>query len=71
MKQRMRQVGIIILALLLAMLFGMLVTRASADGPVIWKQFCPMHYEVRQVKDGTGVTVLCVRMAEVDDAGAD
>lgn len=68
MKRRLQQVALIVLALLLSMLLGILVTRASADGPVIWKQYCPMHYEVRQLKDGTGVTVLCIRMAEVDDA---
>lgn len=65
MKERIRMAVVIVAALLLAMLAGILVTRASADGPVLWKQYCPAHYEVRQVKDGLATHVLCVRMAEV------
>lgn len=37
---------------------------AAADGPVLWKQHCPRHYEFQFVTDKEGVTVLCVRMAE-------
>lgn len=65
MTTRLRTVGIVLAALLLAMLLGIMVTRAGAEGPVIWKQFCPRWYEVRQIPaPGGGVHVLCVRMAE-------
>lgn len=64
MKTKLKMVAVIVGCLLLAMLLGIMVTRVSADGPVMWKQFCPAHHEIRQVKDGPGVTVLCVRMAE-------
>jgi len=61
----LQTVGIILVALLLAMLLGMLVTVANADGPVIWKQLCPAHHEIRLVPDKAGGQhVLCVRMAE-------
>lgn len=34
-------------------------------GPVIWKQYCPRWYELRQLPaPGGGVHVLCVRMAD-------
>ncbi len=40
--------------------------RQPADGPVIWKQHCPAHYDVVQevAADWGGVHVLCVRAAE-------
>lgn len=65
MKTKIKMATVIIGCLLLAVLLGIMVTRASADGPVIWKQFCPAHYEIQQIKDGPGVTVLCVRAAQV------
>lgn len=65
MKDKIRMGVIIIAALLLAMLAGILVTRASADGPVLWKQYCPKHYEIRLQPDKAGTHVLCVRLAEV------
>lgn len=65
-KESVRMALIVAAALLLAVLGGILVTHA--DGPVIWKEQCPAHYEVRfqtAVSDpGGGVHVLCVRMAE-------
>ena len=64
-KARLQMVVVIVLALLLSMLLGIMVTRASADGPVMWKQFCPTAYaDIELVKDGDGTTVLCVRAAE-------
>ena len=36
---------------------------AAADGPVLWKQHCPRHYEFQFVPDKDGVTVLCIRAA--------
>ena len=68
MKSILRETGIWFVALLLAVMFGILVTRVSADGPVLWKQGCPAHYEVRQEPDKAGgVTVLCVRWAEATE----
>lgn len=65
MKKRLQMVGIVLAALLLAMLLGIMVTRASADGPVIWKAFCPRHHDLQYVPEkGGGVNVLCVRAAE-------
>lgn len=63
-KAILRMALVIVVALLLAALAGVLVTRA--EGPVIWKAHCPMHHEVQFVKDADwgGVHVLCVRMAE-------
>lgn len=66
MKTKLTMVLIIVVALLLAMLAGILVTRASADGPVLWKRLCPAHYEVVQIKEGLGTHVVCVRSAEVE-----
>ena len=67
-KARLQMVVVIVAALLLAMLLGIMVTRASADSPVMWKQFCPTaHADIELVKDGDGTTVLCVRAAERRD----
>jgi acyl-homoserine lactone acylase PvdQ len=66
MKAKLRTVGIVLAALLLAMLLGILVTTADADGPQLWQEKCPtQHYEVRieQVERGVRI-VSCVRMAE-------
>ena len=62
MTERLRTVGIVLAALLLAMLLGIMVTRASANGPIIWKQHCPRWHDVQLVPDadGDGVHVLCV-----------
>ena len=63
-KAKLQMVAVIVGCLLLAMLLGILVTRASADSPVMWKQFCPTAYaDIELVKDGDGTTVLCVRAA--------
>ncbi len=66
MKAKIRWAGIWLATLLLAMLMGMMVTRAGASGPVIWKQHCPRWHDVRQQPDvdGNGVHVLCVMQAE-------
>lgn len=37
---------------------------AAADGPILWKQECPQHYDIVTVPEGEGVTVFCVRAAE-------
>lgn len=66
MKAKLRTVGIVLAALLLAMLLGILVTTANADGLWLWQEKCPtQHYEVRieQVERGVRI-VSCVRMAE-------
>ena len=63
---RLRTIAIVLAALLLAMLLGILVTTADADGPWLWQEKCPaQHYEVRieQVERGVQL-VSCVRMAE-------
>lgn len=65
MKKLIRQVVVIIAALLLAMLLGIMVTRASADGPVIWKQFCPARHDVVLVPEKGGQHVVCIMSAEV------
>lgn len=65
MKKLIRQVVVIIAALLLAMLLGIMVTRASADGPVIWKEFCPARHDVMLVPDKGGQHVVCIMSAEV------
>lgn len=59
-----KQIGFVVLALLLAALVGVAV--AQADGPVIWKQHCPAHHDVVLVPAGDwdGVHVLCIRSAE-------
>lgn len=69
MTTRLRTVGIVLAALLLAMLLGIMVTRAGAEGPVIWKQFCPRWHELQYVpeKDG-GVNVLCVLADMAEEA---
>lgn len=56
----------LLLVALLAVLLGVLAGQALADGPVIWKQHCPAHYDVVQIPadDWGGVHVLCVRAAE-------
>ena len=69
-----KQVGLVVAALLLAVLLGVVVaTVANADGPVVWKAHCPQHYDVVQVADraGDGVHVLCVRSAEREEVTAD
>jgi len=59
-----KQICVVVLALLLVALIGVAV--AQADGPIIWKQHCPAHYDVVQVPAGDwgGVHVLCIRAAE-------
>lgn len=54
-----KRVGLVVLALLL---LAMAVSQALADGPVLWKQFCPRWHELVYVpeKDGSGMNVLCV-----------
>jgi len=68
MTERLRTAGIVLAALLLAMLLGIMVTRASAaDGDmVLWKQHCPAYADVvlEPAADWGGVHVLCVRGAE-------
>lgn len=55
-------------ALALALLAVLAVGAVWADGPVLWKQYCPQHYAVELVKEGEGVHVVCVRGAmEADD----
>lgn len=66
MKAKLRTVGIVLAALLLAMLLGIMVTKASADGPWLWQEKCPVqHYELRIEQFERGVRLVsCVRMAE-------
>jgi hypothetical protein len=63
---KLRTVGLVLAALLLAILLGILVTAANADGPWLWQEKCPtQHYEVRIDQFQKGVVVVsCVRMAE-------
>lgn len=63
---KLRTIGIVLAALLLAMLLGILVTTADADGPWLWQEKCPsQHYEVRIEQIERGVRLVsCVRMAE-------
>ena len=65
MKTKFQMVVVIVAALLLAMLLGIMVTRASADGPVMWKQFCPARHDVVLVPEKGGQHVVCIMSAEV------
>ena len=62
----LRTAGIVLAALLLAMLLDFLVTVSDADGPWLWREKCPtQHYEVRIEQMERGVRLVsCVRMAE-------
>lgn len=67
MKTKLKMVAVIVGCLLLAMLLGIMVTRASADGPVMWKQFCPVRHDVVLVPEKGGQHVVCIMSAEVDN----
>jgi hypothetical protein len=66
MKAKLRTIGIVLAALLLAMLLGILVTTVDADGPQLWQEKCPtQHYELRVEQFERSVWIVsCVRMAE-------
>lgn len=62
MKTTMRQIGIWLAALLLAALLGIMVSQGTgANGPVIWKDYCPRWHDVQLVPEpGGGTNVVCV-----------
>lgn len=65
MCRRLRIASVVAAVLVLALLAGL----AAADGPTLWKEHCPRHYDVvlMAADDWDGVHVLCVRAARPAD----
>ncbi len=68
----MAAAAVVMLVLGLALLALSLAEPAGADGPVLWKQFCPRSLELVYVweKDGSGVHVVCVMADAAEEVGA-
>ena len=51
-----------LVVLVVVAMLGLLAGQALADGPVLWKQFCPRWHELVYVpeKDGSGMNVVCI-----------
>lgn len=65
-KARFQMVVVIVAALLLAMLLGIMVTRASASSAVLWKQTCPTWADMTIVQEGMDRHYVC-SVGEVHD----
>lgn len=59
-KARLQMVVVIVLALLLSMLLGIMVTRASAASAVLWKQSCPAWADLNIIPEGMDRHVVCM-----------
>lgn len=68
MGRRLMIASVVAAVLVLALLAG-LAAAALADGPTLWKEYCPRHHDVvlMAADDWDGVHVLCVRAARPEE----
>lgn len=67
-KAKLQMVGVIVAALLLAMLLGIMVTQASAAEKVLWKQSCPAWADLNIIPEGMNRHVVCMVGDAHDDS---